>query len=267
MSIRFWPTTAIALLTALISCGRPPALREKEVDNVIRVSAAISLSNVLTTITRDYQKTTGTRVELNLAGSDTLATQLIAGAPADLFVSADTAQMDRIAQRGLVQLGTRVDLLSNQLVIVIPVDQDGEIVAPADLQRPEIRRIALGDPEAVPAGVYAKAYLESLGVWPYVRDKVVPTRDVRSALAAVETGNVDAAIVYRTDVVLAQGLRTAIEISSEYGPVIRYPAAVLRDTQNDRSARDLLKYLTGEHARLMFERAGFIVLGKRGNAR
>ena len=255
--------TAVAL-TALASCGAPVISDGHE--NVVHVSAAISLSDVLTTIADAYHQATGTRVVLNLAGSDTLAAQLIAGAPVDLFLSADRAQMDRVARRDLIRSETRVDLLANQLAIVVPLDRPGSVAALEDLWLPAVRRIALGDPDSVPAGAYAKAYLESIGVWQDVRDKVVPTRNVRAALAAVEAGNVDAALVYRTDVALATDIRVAVDVALQEGPAIWYPAAVVRDAQNEASARHLLEFLQSGAARHTFEQAGFIVLegGSRG---
>ena len=249
----------LAALTALASCGA--RVVSDDHGDLVHVSAAISLSNVLTTIARVYHETTGTRVVLNLAGSDTLATQLIAGAPADLFLSADRAQMDRVAGRDLIRSETRVDLLANQLTIVVPVDRLGSIVASEDLRRSAVRRIALGDPDSVPAGVYAQAYLESIGVWQDVRAKVVPTRNVRAALAAVEAGNVDAALVYRTDVALVTDVRAAVDVPLQDGPAIRYPVAVVRDAQNEAGARHLLEFLQKGAARHTFEQAGFIVLG------
>ena len=248
-----------AALTALVSCGAPVVSDGHE--DVVHVSAAISLSDVLTTIADAYHQATGTRVVLNLAGSDTLAMQLIAGAPVDLFLSADRTQMDRVARLDRIQSETRVDLLANQLTIVVPVNRLGSVAAPEDLRLPVVRWIALGNPDSVPAGVYAKAYLESIGVWQDVRDKVVPTRNVKAALAAVEAGNVDAALVYRTDVALATDIRVAVDVPLQEGPAIRYPAAVVRDAENEASARHLLEFLQSGAARHTFEQAGFIVLG------
>src|SRR6185437_1435868 len=125
------------------------------------------------------------------------------GAPVDVFVSADEAQMNLVARAGLVQPGTRVDLLSNQLVVVMPKPEAHPLGSARDLAAPAIHRLAMADPGAVPAGVYAKAYLESQGLWSAIQPKVVPTLDVRAALAAVDSGNVDAAFVYRTDAALS----------------------------------------------------------------
>jgi molybdate transport system substrate-binding protein len=253
---------ALALFSLLASC-RVPVISEG-LQDVVYVSAAISLSRALTKAAVAYQQMTGTKVVLNLAGSDTLATQLIEGAPVDLLISADVSQMDRVEHLNRIKTETRVDLLSNGLTIVVPTDRLNSVMIPEDLRRFVVRRIALGDPNAVPAGVYAKEYLESIGIWLDVRDKIVPTRDVRAALAAVEAGNVDAAIVYRTDISLATDALIAVEVPIQEGPVIRYPAAIVRDAKNDASADRFLAYLWSNDARQIFQRSGFIVLGKGG---
>ena len=231
----------------------------------VLVSAAISLSGALEEIAGDYERATATRVVLNVAGSDTLATQIVEGAPVDLFLSADGTQLDRVAARGLLVGGTRVDLLANQLVAIVPVARGGTVVEPRDLESASIRHIAIGDPDGVPAGVYAKAYLDSVGLWEIVADKLVPTRDVRAALAAVEAGNADAGFVYRTDLFLSAGVRWAFEIPLDEGPKIRYPAAVLTEAPSPDAARHFLEYLQGPDARSPFEKAGFVVLGSEGD--
>ena len=257
-------TTRLAVVWAFfallsLSCARPEspgAGRESVV-----VSAAISLSDVLGKIAEDYDRRTGTEIVLNLAGSDTLATQLIDGAPVDLFFGADQVQMDRVADEGRIIRETRVELLANRLAVVVPADRAGSVTRVEDLVLPAIARIAVGDPEAVPVGVYAKAYLESLGLWQQLQDKVVPTRDVRAVLAAVEAGNADAGIVYRTDVAIATGAHLAVETPVGEGPEIRYPAAIVTDAPNEDAARRFLGYLHGASAQHLFEQAGFIALG------
>ena len=227
--------------------------------DVVLVSAAVSLSDALVVIATEYERATGVSVVLNLAGSDTLATQLAAGAPADVFVSADGRQMDRVEDDGVIAAGTRVDLLANQLVVVVPSDRGQTVTGAEDLLLSRIRRIAMGDPESVPAGVYARQYLEAAGLWEDVRSKVVPTRDVRAALAVVEAGNADVGIVYRTDVVRTGGVRLAFEIPIDQGPPIRYPAAATAGASEERASR-FLAFLSGSFARAAFEDAGFIPL-------
>lgn len=252
---RFAAAAAAAVaLTAWAGCG--PA---RNADRIV-VSAAISLSDVLRQIAGDYERSTGRQVALNLGGSDTLAAQLVAGAPVDLFFSADQAQMDRVAARGRILPETRVDLVANQLALVVSAAPGGAVSAVDDLRSAALRRLAIGDPAAVPAGVYARAYLDSVGLWEHVAGKVVPTRDVKAVAAAVAAGHADAGFVYRTDLASAAGLRLAAVVPLETGPAIRYPAAVVAGTARAAAARRLLEYLQSAAARRRFERAGFIPL-------
>lgn len=254
----------VCLSLSLAACAPPgeqgrPARR----DRPLLVSAAVSLTGVLETLTAAYERGTGTRVELNLSASTVLAAQIIAGAPVDLLISADLFQMDRVADEGLIRTQTRVDLLSNQLVIVVPADVTASLTSPAALLEPMFGRIAIGDPDGVPVGVYAYAYLESAGLWDALRDRIVPVRSARAALATVETGAVDAGIVYHTDAMSSAGVRVVFEVPAAEGPAIAYPAAVTTQARNPEAAERLLAYLQGPAARAVFEQAGFIVLEAR----
>lgn len=233
----------------------PSAAAPKGVEVV--VSAAVSLSDVLQKLASVHEMRTGERVVLNLGPSNTLARQIAAGARVDLFISADAAQMDVAASE--VAPGTRVDLLSNQLAIAVPDDRPRRFTSARDLIDPAIKRIAIGDPAAVPAGVYAKQYLQMLGVWPQLEMKIVPSGSVRLALAAVENGAADAAIVYRTDVPTATHAREAFIVPAADGPRIIYPAAVIRTGMNQNGARRLLAFLRSPEATTVFTRAGFLV--------
>ena len=223
------------------------------------ISAAISLSDVLDELERVFEAAGAIRVDINLAGSNTLARQIVAGAPVDLFVSANEAEMQRVERAARVREGSRTILLSNQLVVVSPDDRRGRLRSVGDLLGPAVQRIALGDPAAVPAGVYARRYLESLGLWDELAGKVVPTRSVRAALAAVEAGNADAAFVYRTDATTARRAAVAFEIPIRDAPEIRYLAAIIEDGPNPTAAVEFLRFLRSAAARAVFERAGFIV--------
>ena len=251
----------LGLLT-FVGCGSGSGDGERAgLDRPLLVSAAVSLTGVLEPLSAAFQRDTGTRVELNLAASSTLAAQIIAGAPVDLFISADLFQMDRVADEGLIRTGTRVDLLSNQLVIVVPVapaDVTASVTSPAALLE-LFGRIAIGDPDGVPVGVYARAYLESVGLWDVIRDRMVPTRSVRAVLSTVETGAVDAGIVYRTDAMSSNRVRVVFEVPVAEGPTIAYSAALTMLATNPEAAERLLAYLEGTAARAVFEAAGFIV--------
>jgi molybdate transport system substrate-binding protein len=197
-------------------------------------------------------------VVLNLGASNTLARQIRAGARVDLFISADEAQMDTVAAE--VVPGTRIDLLGNQLAVAIPDDRPAGITSAHDLTSASVRRIAIGDPAAVPAGVYARLYLEKLGLWSRLQPRLVPSGSVRLALAAVEGGAADAAIVYRTDIAASGRVREAFVVPRDEGPRIVYPAAVLRSGQNQTGARRLLAFLQSAEAGAIFRRAGFTPL-------
>src|SRR5208282_3607931 len=123
-----------------------------------------------------------------------------------IFISADEAKADALEKKGLLVKETRKSLLGNSLVIVTPSDS-AAIQSPADLTNAAVKRVALGDPKIVPAGTYAKAYLEKSGLWPGIEPKVVPCENVRAVLAAVESGNVDAGLVYKTDAAISKKVR------------------------------------------------------------
>ena len=226
----------------------------------VMVFAAASLADALEEIARGYEQASGNKVVLNVGASSELSRQIQAGAAADLFFSADRAQMDVLEKAGLVRGADRGELLSNVLVVVVPAAASTRIAVPADLT--QMRRIALADPEAVPAGVYARTWLESIGLWPALRDRVIPTLNVRAALAAVESGNVDAGIVYRTDAALSRRVRVAFTVPPESGPRIVYVVAPLAASRK-AAARDLARRLAGDEARAVFEKYGFRVLAPR----
>jgi molybdate transport system substrate-binding protein len=220
------------------------------------VSAATSLTDVLQQLGAAHERRSEDRVILNFGASNTLARQIAAGARIDLFVSADEAQIDAVA--AYIDPSSRVELVSNRLAIAVTDDRPRRFSSARELADPAVRRIALGDPTAVPAGVYAKAYLEKLGVWADIAPKVVPSGSVRLALAAVENGAADAAIVYKTDIATARRVREAFVVPAADGPRIVYPAAVVRGGRNAAGARRFLQFLTSREAAAVFERAGFL---------
>ena len=243
----------LALLAALLLAARLDAAAK---GGQVVVSAAVSLTDVLQQLAPLYQTRTGDRLVLNLAASNTLAQQIRFGAPVDLFISADEAQMNAIATQ--IVAGSRVDLLANQLAIAVPDDRPRAFASPRDLADPSIRRIAIGDPAAVPAGVYAKQYLDTLGLWSQLQPKMAPSGSVRLALDAVESGAADAAIVYRTDIAASAHAREAFVVPVGDGPRIVYPAAIIRSGKNQAGARQLLDFLRGPDAAAAFAHAGFL---------
>lgn len=220
------------------------------------VSVAASLSDVMSELAQRHERATGQSVRLNVAGSNFIARQIVAGARADAFVSADEVQMDVVERAGRLVPGTRVDLLTNQLVVVGRPGSPLKSGDPATLASRPVRRVALGNPESVPAGVYARRWLEATGVWPSVAPKVVPTMTVRAALAAARAGRVDAAVVYATDARSAPSVPVLFRVPPGAAPPIIYPAAVVRGA-NQAAAERFVAYLRSPEAGTVFQAAGF----------
>jgi molybdate transport system substrate-binding protein len=225
----------------------------------LTVHAAASLTDVLKEIGGAYEKESGDKLQFNFGASSMLARQIEEGAPADFFLSADEAKMDALEKKNLLLTGTRRRLLSNLLVIVVATDAEAVPKSASDLTKPEYKKIALGEPQTVPAGIYAREYLQKLGLWDALKEKVVPTESVRAALAAVESGNVEAGFVYKTDALISKKVKTAVEISAAEGPKISYPVAVLQSSRQPERAKKFEEYLAGPEARKVFEKFGFSV--------
>jgi molybdate transport system substrate-binding protein len=245
----------VIVLGALLLAG--PPVRADE----ILVHAAASLTDALEEIGADWQRASGHTVLFNLGASSDLARQLRAGAPGDVFLSADLAQMDLVERAGFVRAADRVDLLSNRLVVVVPAGATSWPRAPSDLLA--LERIALADPEAVPAGVYARRWLQSLGLWEKLRGRVMPALNVRAALAAVESENAGAAVVYRTDAAIARRAKVAFEVPPEQGPRIVYVVAPLFRSGKAAAGRAFVAYLRSPAAQAVFARHGFVPVAGR----
>jgi molybdate transport system substrate-binding protein len=241
------------LLGALLLFGRRPAAGQ-----TLTVSAAASLTDALEEIGRAYGSAFHEEIAFNFGASSILARQIEEGAPVDVFFSADEATVDRLDAQKLLAAGTRRSILSNALVIVVGKDSPLAIDAPGALASDRVRSVALAEPGSVPAGVYARRYLESVGLWKRVRGKVVPTENVRGALAAVESGNADAAIVYRTDARVSRRVRVAYEVVPGAAGPISYGAAVIATSRVPAAARRFLDYLSGPAASGVFRRYGFL---------
>lgn len=229
----------------------------------VTVSAAVSLTAALEECARAYTASGGGAVRFNFAGSNVLARQIVNGAPADLFVSADQSQMDVAEKAGMIASGSRVDLLGNQLAIVASTEAAAVVRSRFREAPPEIRRLALADPAAVPAGVYARRYLEMAGLWRLYESRVVPTANVRAALAAVERGAAEAAIVYATDAAQSTRAVQVLVVPVDEAPRIVYPAAIVAASPRRAGAAAFLTFLQGPDAAAIFARHGFTPLAGR----
>ncbi len=230
-----------------------PALHAVE----IQVAAAASLSEALKEIAVAYTAATGDQPVFNLGASSMLARQIEEGAPADVFLSADEVKMDALAAKNLIALNTRRVLLSNSLVIIVANDSSLKIAAPTALLGDGVKRLALGEPQTVPAGIYAREFLIRVGLWEKVQPRVLPCDNVRAALAAVEVGNAEAGIVYKTDAAISKKVRVAFEVPAAQSPVISYPGAVTAAAKQPEAARKFLDYLASDAGRRVFEKFGF----------
>ena len=223
----------------------------------ITVSAAASLKDALTAIDQDFQHAyPDIEITPNFGASGTLQLQIQEGAPVDVFISAAPQQMDALAGKNLLQSGTRVDLLQNELVLIAP--KDSKVVSGFnDLKRADVRVIALGDPRSVPAGTYAQQVLTALGLYDSVKSKMTLGTDVRQVLADVETGSAEAGLVYATDAAISSKVRVVADAPAGTHQPILYPAAVLSRSTNPDAARVYVSYLASSNARQVFAKYGF----------
>ena len=239
----------------LLAAWLGPA-QQSAVPPPVLVSAAISLTDALVEIETLYRAAGGGPVLFNFAGSNVLARQIANGAPADIFISADLVQMHYAEQAGAIAPGSSSYLLSNALAVVTPPGRPTLRTA-RDLAQPSVRRIAVGDPAAVPAGFYAKQYLERAGLWEQLQPKLLALSNVRAALGAVENGSADAAIVYHSDAAASKKAVLAFVVPDAEAPSIVYPAAIVKAAKNRAGAEKFLAFLRGPEARKVFERFKF----------
>jgi len=242
----------VSLAAMLLGCNASAA--------TLKIFAAASLTDALREIAAAYERESGNSVVFNFGASSFLARQIEEGAPADIFFSADEVRMDGLEKLGLLLKDTRRSLLGNSLVIVTETNSPIQIRSASDLLQPQIKRIAFADPKAVPAGVYARLYLEKQNLWKQLQPRVVPTDNVRAALAAVESGNVQAGFVFKTDASISRKIRIALEIPANDGPAISYPAAVVKDSRQPEAAIHFIGHLKSESAAAVFKKFGFVIL-------
>jgi molybdate transport system substrate-binding protein len=225
----------------------------------VTIYAAASLRDALDELAREYERQGRGKAAISYAGSPMLARQIEKGAPADLFISADTDWMDYMAVRGLIRIETRVNLLSNRLVLIAPADSRVQLTISRGFPLAALlgdRRLAMADPDSVPAGKYGRTALESLGVWNEVASKVARAENVRAALALVARAETPFGIVYRTDALAEPRVRIVGEFARSLHPEIIYPAAVVASSRS-KIAYAYLRYLRSHAALAVWQRHGF----------
>ena len=246
-------------LFCLAGCSSSPQDTKGDSQEVVEitVSAAASLTDALNEIKNQFEKEhQNIKVTFNFGSSGTLQQQILQGAPADLFFSAAEDKFDELMKKGYIDEENAVDLVRNKIVLVTPIDSQKEIRSFSDLKE-KANKISIGIPETVPAGKYAKEMLEAIGEWDNVENKIVYSKDVRQVLTYVETGNVDAGIVYNTDALISSKVNViATAEEGTHTPII-YPIGVINESEHVEEAKMFFTYIKSEKALVILEEYGF----------
>jgi molybdate transport system substrate-binding protein len=246
----------LAFLIGLSLLGNPTRATQAQARQIV-VSAAISLKDAFNELGHLFQNRTDNKVTFIFAASGELEKQIEAGAPVDVFASAGEKEMDQLQTKQLIDQATRVNFASNSLVLVVPAGSNLQLHSFADLEQPSVRKIAIGNPKAVPAGQYAQQLLRNLELWSKVESRLVLAENVRQVLDYVVREEVEAGIVYATDVQIAQGkaVLVARAPARDYSPIL-YPIAVVKDSTNPQAARAFVDFVRSPD--------GIQILGKYG---
>ena len=250
-------TAAIALWIGGASLAQPALAAEK-----VTVFAAASLKNALDAVNAEWQKEAGKETTVSYAASSALAKQIESGAPADVFISADLAWMDYVAEKKLIKDDTRANLLGNRIVLVTGKKDAGPVDIKQGLDLKALlgdEKLAMGAVDSVPAGKYGKAALEKLGIWSSVEKNVAGAENVRAALLLVSKGEAPYGIVYQTDAAADKGVTIAGTFPEDSHPPIVYPIAITADSKNP-DATTYVDFVKSAKAAALFEAQGFTIL-------
>ena len=223
----------------------------------LTVSAAASLTNAFAEVKDAFvKKNPEVTVTTNFAASNPLLRQIEEGAPVDVFASADQATMDKAAEKKLIDDASRVNFALNELVLIVPADSKMELAGPEDLKKDDVKKIAIGNPDSVPAGRYAKASLTASGLWDVLQPKYIMGESVRQTLAYVSGGEVDAGIVYMTDARQAGDKVKIAKVLSGHDPVL-YPIAVIKSAASPKEAKMFIDFVRSEEGVKILDKYGF----------
>jgi molybdate transport system substrate-binding protein len=258
---RLFLSAMILVIAAGLACRRSEpsgSNRDSQAGQEITVSAAASLRDAFREISKQYEERTGARINFNFGASGALQKQIESGAPVDVFASAGIPQMDALAAQGLIVPETRRDFARNTLVLIVPADSTSGITTFADLSGAKVAKLAVGNPKTVPIGQYAEQSLTRLGLWQRIEPRLIPAEDVRQALDYVARGEVDAGIVYASDV-RATGDRVRIVATApadSHDPIL-YPIAVVRASSHQEAARAFIDEVMSDEGQRIMEKYGF----------
>ncbi|MBT2734155.1 molybdate ABC transporter substrate-binding protein [Bacillus sp. ISL-7] len=253
----------IVILVFLPACSTK--LPEKDIKQAkkieITISAAVSLDSALMEIKTQFEKTNKQIAILyNLGGSGALKQQIIQGAPVDIFISASKDHFEELAIKGLIDEKKQTDLLSNQIVLITNKSKPAPLTNFKDLNKSGIKKVAIGTPATVPAGMYAKQTLQKLDIWDRLQSKIIQTKDVRQVLTYVETNSVDAGIVYMTDLKGSDKVKVVTVADEQSHEPIIYSAGIIKSSVKKKEVSLFYDYLQTPTARAIFKKYGFKVL-------
>jgi len=226
--------------------------------NELIISVAASLKDVMGEIEKNYETDyKGTKLSFNFGASGSLEQQIENGAPVDIFISAALKQVDDLDKKGYLLAGSQSNLLKNDIVLIVPRDSKINIKDFYGLNDEKIKVIGIGEPKSVPVGQYSLEVFKKLNILNSVESKLIYGKDVRTVLTWVETENVDAGIVYKTDAILSDKIKIIGSAPKDsHSPVI-YPAAIIKDTKYVSEAKKFLEFLKGKKAKEIFIKYGF----------
>ncbi len=255
--------TVIATTTAIATTTTTQTATTTVVPVTINISAASSLTNALNEINKAYTALKPwVTLTPNYGSSGTLQTQIEQGAPCDVFLSAAAAQMDNLQTENLLLTGSRITLLTNKIVLIVPKGNPLGLTGFSDLTLSKVKLIAVGDPKSVPAGTYANTAFTELGILSAIQSKFILGANVTQVLQYVDSGNVDAGVVYSTDALSDSNVTVIATGPADVNATIVYPGAILKSSKNSAAAQDYLTYLAGAGARAIFEKYGFAMAAK-----
>ncbi|MBO9130541.1 molybdate ABC transporter substrate-binding protein [Bacillus sp. 165] len=247
------------LICAATGCTAVQTKKAKSV--TLTVSAAASLQNALIDIQKQYkEEQPNIELAFNFGASGSLQQQIEQGAPVDLFFSAAEDKFQTLVKKGFIDKEERTGVLGNELVLIVPKNSGKRITSLTSLEQLDVKQLALGTPEVVPAGKYAQQALMNLKLWSAVEQKVVYAKDVRQVLTYVETNNVDGGLVYKTDALVSNKVDIVDTVPASMHESIIYPLGIIKATSHKKEAAALYHYLQTEEALHVFEKYGFTIL-------
>lgn len=247
----------LILILFLVACSNNNGEASK---TELVISTAASLKDAMEVIQNTYEiENPHIKLRFNFGASGSLQQQISQGAPVDLFFSAAEDKLDLLVEEGLMDDTDVIDLLGNELVLIVPEDNKSIISNFHDLTKKEVEKVSIGIPETVPVGKYAKESLQNIGIWNDIVNKVVFAKDVRQVLSYVETGNVMAGIVYKTDVIASDKVKVISSADKGTHTSIIYPLGIIKETKHYEEAKDFYNYLQSEEGLKVFKNYGFTI--------